>query len=246
MAATSMENVPDYFYGALGLAPVKDPKSSDEYQKNFFFTLAHQQDYVPNYKVNYYRDSSTESTITFGDSYITKETNIYYNAVSDKGYWALQVTKIFHADLAIQGWDGGTTKTALIDTSSPYLIIDTDSYANFATKMEKKGFTCSDDGGTTYLTVCHNDNLDQSSCTTSNDENLTFTFMGGLNNDVPTNETVPASNYFYYTGSTCESMVTSSDLLDSDTIVLADPFIITFIISFNLFMQSVAIAPKQD
>lgn len=249
LAVTSMD-VPDYFYGALGLAPVIDPSSSKEQSRNFFYNLAHQQNYVPNFKVNYYRDSSTESSINFGDSYITKETNIYYNAVkniSGFGYWALNVTHIFHEDTKISDWGIGVHKTALIDTSSPYLIIDYDSYANFTTKMIANNFTCTEDDGETYLPVCYNDDLDSDNCTTANDGDLIFTFLGGLNSDVPTNETVPASNYYYYTGTTCESMVTHSGLLnDTDTIVLADPFIITFIISFNLFMQSVSIAPKED
>jgi len=190
---------------------------------------------VPNFKVNYYRDSNTESTINFGDSYITKMTNIYYNAVSDDGYWALKVTNIYHDDIEISNWV--TDKTALIDTSSPYLIVDNSTYDTFAATMVKHGFTCNETANDDlYLPVCYNDAKDKDECGKAIDANLTFTFMGGINTDIPTNETVPASNYFYYNGTTCISMVTWSDSLKDDTIVLADPFIITFIISFNLFM----------
>lgn len=41
-------------------------------------------------------------------------------------------------------------------------------------------------------------------------------------------------------------MVSWSDTLAENQIVLADPFIITFIISFNILMETVFIAPKDN
>lgn len=106
--------------------------------------------------------------------------------------------------------------------------------------MISKGFTCKD--GDKYLVNCYSSNTDLCS---EDDETLTFTLLSGIDNDVPVNQSVPAINYYWVNSSNiCNFMVTYSDSLDADTIILADPFVITFVISFNLFMQSMYIGPK--
>ena len=98
--------------------------------------------------------------------------------------------------------------------------------------MINKGFTCKE--GDKYLVNCYSSNTDLCS---GNDESLTFTLLSGIDNDVPSNQSVPSENYYYVNSSNiCNYMVTYSDSLDADTIILADPFIITYVISFNLFM----------
>lgn len=80
--------------------------------------------------------------------------------------------------------------------------------------MTNDGFTCTETAtDDVYLPVCYNDAKDKDECGKVVDANLTFTFMSGINSDIPTNETIPASNYFYYNGSTCISMVTWSESL---------------------------------
>lgn len=127
----------------------------------------------------------------------------------------------------------------MIDTASPYIVLDTETYSAFASKLNATGFTCPEYGR------CYREN--DSECNTTGLSSLGFDALSGVNQKTTTKQKIEPSYYLYADKQdTCNVLVDHGRKLPNSTIILGDPFVLSYVISFNPYLRAVYVAPNKD